>query len=230
MKTLLSAGVFALLFILSTSVKAQNMFIYKDKDGKILTQPQVDAMDKKHNGFLIVEFLRDDEPMIVRVTAPSPAEMKVIKEFRDEETAVLKKKWLGKPFPAFSMETLDDKMMSSKNLLGKKTVVFFWSKNDYGSLNQINNLNKMAISYKGKPVQFWAMTFEDSVLIREFLKKHTLSFTHLPNNFSFVMEKMGIMQTPVSMVIDSKGIIRFLTTSYQRNIDQVLAAEIAKIK
>lgn len=230
MKTLVTAWVFALLFTLSTSVKAQNMFIYKDKDGKILTQAQVDAMDKKHNGFLIVEFLRDDEPMIVRVTAPSPAEMKVIKEFRDEETAVLKKKWLGKPLPSFSMETLDGKTMSSKNLLGKKTVVFFWSKNDYGSLNQINNLNKMAISYKGKPVQFWAMTFEDSVLIREFLETHTLSFTHLPNNFSFVMEKMGIMQTPVSMVIDSKGIIRFLTTSYQRNIDQVLAAEIAKIK
>lgn len=229
MKSLVFASAFALLLGISCSSKAQNMFIYKDKNGKILTQAQVDELDRKHNGFLIIEFLRDEDPMMVQVIPPTADEMKVIKELRDLETAELKKKWLAKPLPDFSFETLDGKKRMPKDLLGMKTVLFFWSKNDYGSLNQIHALNAWAKNNKDQSVQFWAITFEDSVLITEFLKKHPLSFTHLPNNFSFVMEKMAIMQTPVCMLVDSKGIIRFLTTSTQRNIDQPLKAEMAKI-
>jgi hypothetical protein len=58
---------------------AQQMFIYKDKNGKTMTQAQVDALDKQYNGYLIIEFLSDEVPMVVQVSAPSANELKLIK-------------------------------------------------------------------------------------------------------------------------------------------------------
>ncbi len=208
---------------------AQQMFIYKDKNGKTMTQAQVDALDKQYNGFLIVEFLNDESPMVVQVSAPTANELKLIKDLREEETQVLKSKLLNKPLPAFALEGLSGKKLNNKNLLGKRTVLFFFSKNDYGSLSQLSRLHQFAQSQKDQ-AQFWAITFEDAVLIREFLKKYPLAYEIIPNSFSFVMQDLGIMQTPVSMVLDRKGLVKFLTTSTQRHIDLVLKAELAKIK
>lgn len=206
------------------------MFIYKDVKGKTLSQAQVDLLDKQFHGFLSMEIVEEGPPTIVQVTPPNSAEIKAIQKLRDEETAALKKKWIGKTLPAFSLKTLDSKTLTPKSLMGHATVLFFWSKSDYGSLNQLSAMNQLAQKYKGKPVQFWALTFEDPVLIKEFLKKRPLAFIHAPGDFSFVMEKMGIMQTPVSMMLDSKGVIRFLSTSTQKNIDELLSTEIAKMK
>lgn len=208
---------------------AQQMFIYKDKNGKIMTQAQVDALDKQYNGFLIVEFLSDEVPMVVQVSAPSANELKLIKDLREEETQLLKSKLLNKPLPAFDLEGLSGKKFSNKNLLGKRTVLFFFSKNDYGSLSQMSRLHQFAQSQKDQ-AQFWAITFEDAVLIKDFLQKHPLAYEIIPNSFSFVMQDLGIMQTPVSMVLDRKGMVKFLSTSTQRHIDLVLKAELAKIK
>ncbi len=208
---------------------AQQMFIYKDKNGKTMTQAQVDALDKQYNGFLIVEFLSDEEPLVVQVSAPTTNELKLIKDLREEETQVLKSKLLNKPLPAFALEGLSGKKFNNKNLLGKRTVLFFFSKNDYGSLCQLSRLHQFAQNQKDK-AQFWALTFEDTVLIREFLKKYPLAYEIIPNSFSFVMQDLGIMQTPVSMVLDRKGLVKFLTTNTQRHIDLVLKAELAKIK
>lgn len=223
------------LFILafmagSITLKAQSMFIYKDSKGKTLSQAQVDLLDKKNQGFLSMEILEDGKQIVVQVTPPSEQEIKMLKQLRQQETDDLKKKWLGKTLPDFSLETIDGKFLTPQNLPGHKTVLFFWSKSDYVSLNQLAGLNKLAASFKGKPVQFWAITFEDRVLIKEFLQKHRLAFIHAPGDVSFVMEKMGVMQTPAFMVLDSKGVIQFLSTSTQKNIDQLLSAEIAKIK
>lgn len=199
-----------LLFIGATnSLKAQNMFTYQDKNGKKLSQAQVDELNKKYQGFLSLEIVQDGPPTLVEVTPPTPQEMKAIRTFRDQETADLKKKWIGKMLPVFSFKSLEGKTLNPKSLQAHQTVFFFWSKNDYASLNQISALNKMRAAYKGKPVQFWAITFEDQVLIKEFLKDHFFSFTQIAGDFSFVMEKMGIMQTPVYLLLDSKGVVRF---------------------
>ena len=208
---------------------AQQMFIYKDKNGKTMTQAQVDALDKQYNGFLIVEFLSDEVPMVVQVSAPSANELKLIKDLREEETQLLKSKLLNKPLPALDLEGLSGKKFSNKNLLGKRTVLFFFSKNDYGSLSQMSRLHKFAQSQKDQ-AQFWAITFEDAVLIKDFLQKHPFAYEVIPNSFSFIMQDLGIMQTPVSIVLDRKGMVKFLSTSTQRHIDLVLKAELAKIK
>jgi peroxiredoxin len=210
------------------NLHAQTMFSYQDAKGKAMSQAQVDQLDKKYQGFLHMEIIEDGQPLLVQVSPPSAEEMKTLKKLRDEETAALVKKWLGKALPPFSFKTLDGKSLAPKNLLGHPTLLFFWSKSDYNSVNQLAAMNQMVKSFKGKPVQFWAITFEDQVLVKEFLKSHPLAFTQMPGNFEFVMQKMGIMQTPVSMILDSKGIIRFLTTSTQKNIHQTLTQQIAK--
>ncbi|MEY3679361.1 MAG: hypothetical protein RI924_1502 [Bacteroidota bacterium] len=229
MTSFIRVAIFFLWLYPFTQLSAQQMFVYKDKNGKALTQAQVDALDKKYNGFLIVEFLRDEEPMMVQISAPTAQELKVIRDLRAEETIQLQKKWMNKPLPVFSLENLSGKTRSNQDLLAKKTVVFFFSKNDYGSLSQWATLDQLAKQYKDK-AQFWAITFEDAVLIREFLNKHPLAYEIIPNSFSFVMQDLGIMQTPVSMILDSKGIVKFLTTNTQRRMDLVLKEELAKIK
>lgn len=95
------------------------MFIYKDAKGKIMTQAQVDSLDKQYGGFLIIEFLSDD-PLIVQVIPPNPQELKVIRELRENETAELKKKWLGKALPGFSFESLGKKKIWPRSAAGQK--------------------------------------------------------------------------------------------------------------
>ena len=204
------------------------MFIYKDAKGKIMTQAQVDSLDKQYGGFLIIEFLSDD-PLIVQVIPPNPQELKVIRELRENETAELKKKWLGKSLPPFNFESLNKKKYGPDQLLDKKTVIFFWSRNDYGSLNQLHAMNDMVRSNQDKEVQFWAVTFEDAVLVKEFLKKHPMNMEVMPNNFEFVMQELAIMQTPASMIIGRDGKVTYLSTSTQRDIDVILKSELAKI-
>lgn len=230
MKKVLFISVLAFMMAGTDTLKAQTMFTYQDAKGKVLSQAQIDQLDKKYQGFLSMEIVDEGPPMRVQVSPPSPEEMKMLQKLRQQETDELKKKWIGKSLPAFSITSLNGKILSNKALPGHPTVLFFWSKSDYASLNQLAALNKLAAGFKGKPIQFWAITFEDRVLIKSFLQKHALNFTHLPGDFTFVMEKMGIIQTPVFMILDTKGIIRFLSTSTQKNIDQLLTAEIAKIK
>lgn len=208
---------------------AQHMFIYKDAKGNILSQAQVDSLDKQYGGFLIIEFL-SDEPLIVQVIPPNSQELKAIRELRESETAELKKKWLGKTLPPFNFESLAKKKYSPDQLLGKKTVIFFWSRNDYGSLNQLQAMNELVRSNQEKELQVWAVTFEDAVLVKEFLKKHLMNMEIMPNNFEFVMQELAIMQTPVSMIVAPDGKVCFISTSTQRDIDGILKSELAKIK
>lgn len=219
--------VISIAVLFSSNISAQQMFTYKDAKGKILSQAQVDSLDKQYGGFLIIEFLSDD-PLIVQVIFPNPQELKAIRELRETETAELKKKWLGKTLPPFNFESLAKKKYGSDQLLGKKTVIFFWSRNDYGSLNQLQAMNDLVRSNQDKEVQFLAVTFEDAVLVKEFLKKHPMNMEILPNNFEWVMQDLAIMQTPVVMIVAPDGKVCFISTSSQRDIDRIIKAELTK--
>lgn len=228
MKTVLLS--LSLVVLGLANLHAQKMFSYQDVKGKPLSQAQVDQLEKQFQGFLGMEIIKEGNPLVVQVSTPSPQEWKYIQNLRHQELEALKKKWLGKPLPTFALQSLDNKVLVNKNLIGRKTLFFFWSKSNYVSLNQFASLTKLLSSFKGKPVQFWAITFEDKVLIKDFLKLHPFAFVHAPGDFSFVMEKMGIVQTPVFLLTDSKGIVRYLDISNDKNIGQRLATEIAKIK
>lgn len=215
-----------LIFLsMAQSVAAQS-FTYQDEKGTTLSKAQVDALDKKHHGFLGLEIVNEGPPVRVQVRAPSAAEWQTLQQLRQQETTALQKKWLGKTLPEFSLTSIGHKVFSNKHLLGYQTLLFFWSKSDYRSLAQLPALERLVTLYKGKPVQFWALTFEDAVLVKEFLTHRPFSFTQLPGNFSFVMEDLGIMQTPVFMVLDKKGIIRFISTDTEATIDRILAPEL----
>jgi peroxiredoxin len=217
-----------LLIFFSMTEIASAQVSYQDEKGKPLSQAQVDALDKKNHGFLSLEIVQEGQPMRVQVRPPSAAELQTLQKLRQQETAALQKKWLDKTLPNFTLSSTTDKLFTNKNLLGHATLLFFWSKADYRSIAQFAALSRLVASQKGKPVQFWALSFEDVVLVKDFLKQHSFPFTQLPGNFSFVMEDMGIMQTPVYMLLDSKATIKFISTDTQASIDQVLLPVLAK--
>ncbi|MFM6953514.1 MAG: TlpA family protein disulfide reductase [Sphingobacteriaceae bacterium] len=211
-----------------TEITSAQVVRYQDEKGKALSQAQVDALDKKNHGFLSLEIVQEGPPLRVQVRPPSAAELQTLQKLHQQETAALQKKWLDKSLPSFTLGSTSDKLFTNKNLAGHATLLFFWSKADYRSIAQFPALSRLVSSQKGKPVQFWALTFEDAVLIKDFLKQHPFPFTQLPGNFSFVMEDMGIMQTPVYMLLDTKAKIKFISTDTQANIDQVLLPVLAK--
>ena len=217
-----------LIFLTMTEITTAQVVRYQDEKGKALSQEQVDALDKKNHGFLSLEIVKEGTPMMVQVRPPSATELQTLQKLRQQETAALQKKWLDKNLPSFTLGSTSDKLFTNKNLAGHATLLFFWSKADYRSIAQLPALSRLVASQKGKPVQFWALTFEDVVLIKDFLKQHTFPFTQLPGNFSFVMEDMGIMQTPVYMLLDNKAKIKFISTDTQANIDQILLPVLAK--
>lgn len=216
------------IFLIMTEITTAQVVSYQDQKGKALSQAQVDALDKKCHGFLSLEIMQEGLPIMVQVRPPSSTELQNLQKLRQQETAALQKKWLDKTLPSFNLASTSDKIFNNKNLAGHATLLFFWSKTDYRSIAQFPALSRLVASQKGKSVQFWAFTFEDRVLIKDFLKKHPFPFTQLPGNFSFVMEDMGIMQTPVYMLLDNKAKIKFISTDTQPNIDKVLLPALAK--
>ena len=219
-----------LIFILliMTEITNAQVVSYQDEKGKALSHAQVNALDKKYHGFLSLEIVKEGTPMLVLVRPPSASELQTLQKLRQQETAALQKKWLDKTLPSFNLASTSDKIFTNKNLAGHATLLFFWSKADYRSIAQLSALSRLVASQKGKPIQFWALTFEDVVLVKDFLKQHRFPFTQLPGNFSFVMEDMGIMQTPVYMLLDNKAKVKFISTDTQANIDQVLLPALAK--
>ncbi len=216
------------IFLIMTEITTAQVVNYQDEKGKALSQAQVNALDKKNHGFLSLEIVKEGTPMQVQVRPPSATELQTLQKLRQQETAAVQKKWIDKTLPTFTLGSTSDKLYTNKNLTGHATLLFFWSKADYRSIAQLPALSRLVASQKGKPIQFWALTFEDVVLIKEFLKQYPFPFTQLPGNFSFVMEDMGIIQTPLYMLLDNKAKIKFISTDTQANIDQVLLPALAK--
>ena len=123
--------------------------------------------------------------------------------------AVGQEKLLNKPAPAFTLADVNGKIYSLSELKGKIVVLNFWFIACKPCVNEMARLNEIKARYDASKVVFLALSFDKKEAIQDFVKTHEFNYTLFPDAAK-VADKYNVYAYPASMVIDSKGIIRFI--------------------
>lgn len=116
---------------------------------------------------------------------------------------------VGTTFPQFTTTQLNNDSLSLTALQNKPFVLNFWFTKCGPCIDEMPLLNKVAASYAGRNIAFLSMTYDNPTTVQTFIKQHPFNFTHLVNAQTTISQ-LGIFSYPTTVVVDSKGIIRFV--------------------
>ncbi|WP_454803194.1 redoxin domain-containing protein [Mucilaginibacter phyllosphaerae] len=210
----------ALLFSISLSACAQQAKhpSYKLPDGKIVQADQLDSVNNSWGGRGYLMKHEKSDPGVIYI---SPMTDEFLKK-QDEEKAKLNA-LLNKPAPDFTLKDLTGKQWRLTELKGKTVVLNFWFTTCPACIQEMPELNQLAGSYKNHPVIFLALGRDDAIAIKRFLKVRPFAYTHLQNADS-VGDLYQVNSYPTSIVIDPKGIIRFVQVGGEDIKDRIATA------
>jgi len=136
---------------------------------------------------------------------------------------------LNKPAPAFTVIDMEGLPFCLDSLKGKIVVLNFWFTQCGGCIAEMAELNRLRKSYDGKDVIFLAITFDDTATINTFLSKKRFEYNIIPSAKKTCVD-YDIYGYPTSMVIDQKGVLRFINCSLDRDIKSQLNQAIAELR
>ena len=111
---------------------------------------------------------------------------------------------LGEAAPTFSVLDINNQEVDLSKLKGKLVFLNFWATWCGGCVAEIPELNKLVEKYKGKNIEFIAVSEEASARIAQFLEKRAFNFQQLPFA-AHIKNKYGARPMPRSVLIDGNG-------------------------
>jgi len=129
----------------------------------------------------------------------------------------------GEMLANFDLTDMEGKKLQLSDLKGKVVLINFWFINCPPCRMEMPDLNELKAEYKGKDVEFIAITFDGKNEINDFLKKIPFDYRILPNANQIIQE-YGIMGFPTSVVLDKTGKIVDSKMGGSMNIKEELKA------
>ena len=126
-------------------------------------------------------------------------------------------KLVGTPLPLGLLETANGNDFLIKTLIGKPSLLTFWSPRDVASTDEIAVLNQIRKKY-GDEVNFIALTHESPESVQEFLDRKKFYFKQIVHARSF-MDKLGIDDYPTTLFLDKRGIIRAVENGVPHHVN-----------
>lgn len=117
---------------------------------------------------------------------------------------------IGCNAPEFSAKTIDDVTISLSSLKGKVIVVNFWFESCAPCIADLPALNKLASEFKDREVVFVAFGRDADERIKKFLESKTFNYQHISRRYDLSYDYCVIAGWPMNMVIDQKGIVRYI--------------------
>lgn len=201
------------LFIGMHIANAQNQHVfYEDDNGNLIEQKQLDekiAMFKKvakqinEKGDVKITFsdtLTKGDSIIVKAKIDLTIDGKIISTSKEDKT---KDNLMGKKFPSFKLNNLQNAEISLDDYLGKPTMINFWFKNCAPCIDEMPALNQLQEKYKNQ-VHFVAITFNTKTEVVDFLKTHDFQFEHLVDAKTFC-DELSIEAYPYNLFLDASG-------------------------
>ena len=134
---------------------------------------------------------------------------------------------LNKPAPDFTLKDLTGKKWRLSQLKGKTVVLNFWFTTCPPCIQEIPDLNELTRTYQDGSVVFLGLGSDDAKTTKRFLKLHPFHYTLL-ENADVAGNLYKINSYPTSLVIDPKGIIRFIQVG-GKNIRRQIAGAVNQI-
>jgi peroxiredoxin len=173
-------------------------------DGKVLIANKLDSVEKAwgNRGFMMSH--DDKHPDEIHI---SPMTDEFLKAAAEKKANL--EKMLNQPAPDFSLTDITGKKWSLAALKGKTVVLNFWFTTCIPCIEEMPKLNDIKKQYSDAGVVFLAMGRDDSAAIKAFLKAHPFEYALIAKTTE-IGKAYHVSNYPTSMVIDPKGIIRFL--------------------
>ena len=134
-------------------------------------------------------------------------ELKESKAMQKAYDKTLEDKLCDKPCPEFALTDTDGKLWTSQSIKGKVTLINIWHIYSEPCIKEIPKLNELTKRYPG--ANFLSVTFNTPEQVNKVIMKNHSLFHQLPNAINFI-SKTGISVTPMSLLIDKEGKIRYV--------------------
>lgn len=129
---------------------------------------------------------------------------------------------VGDAAPAFALTTLDGKKISLDELKGKKPVMLvFWATWCPNCKAEVPAVNKIAAQFgpKGLAVIGINAGINDSAAkTRAYAERNRLAYDTAFDTNSIITRKYGVIGVPTIVMIDRRGVVRYLSSSVPDNL------------
>ena len=89
-------------------------------------------------------------------------------------------------------------------------------------------MNKLKKEFEGKPVEFFAVTWNNKNSLIKFLQNQKLNYKIIPNGKK-IIDKFKIQYYPYNIIIDQNGIVEYINDVLTFNIFKKIERKIKKL-
>jgi thiol-disulfide isomerase/thioredoxin len=151
-----------------------------------------------------------DEFTLVKMDEAAKARMK---NFRlpSDESGYIK---TGRKIELFSAKDIEGYKIRPKELEGKVVVLNFWFIACVPCMEEIPELNKIALSYANNPnIVFIAVALDDKEDLQKFVKTNPFAY-HIVDDGKEIADKYEIKNYPTSVILNKEGKVKLHTMGY----------------
>jgi thiol-disulfide isomerase/thioredoxin len=133
---------------------------------------------------------------------------------------------IGKPAPAFRLQTIDGRStISLDDCRGKVVIIDFWAS---WCAPCRQSLHKLAVlEAANSKVRLLAITVDDERKNAvEFLKRNGIKLTSLYDELKRVADRYSVPAMPSALIIDARGVVRFVHAGYSESEIEVMRKEV----
>jgi peroxiredoxin len=122
---------------------------------------------------------------------------------------------VGEPAPPLKIERLlrapQGSVANWQALKGKAVVLEFWDTRNTVCIEQIPHWNALVERFRGRPIQFIAVTYEDPDLLATFFKQRPMAGWIALDPARATFKAYGVDEAPQTVLVDAKGLIHGIT-------------------
>ena len=122
----------------------------------------------------------------------------------------------GKELPNYQFEDIVGHKYNNLNTKGKTIVLRCWFIHCTACIKEFPELNKLVDNYKNrKDILFVSLAYDNKQDLKRFLKIHKFNYEVVPNQQTYMTDRLMIPSFPTHIIIGKDGKIRKAVTKYQ---------------
>jgi len=203
-------------------------------NGEVLNMNKIDSISKSKMSHKYVQLFFSDTlnkkgAIVLKKLTDSEIKERN-KKFNDniENDKKNRREIKGKLVENLNLTDLEGKVYTLEDLKGKIVVLNFWFTKCAPCVKEIPDLNKMIQKYGTEKVAYFAITFDNNALIDEFLKKHQVDFTIIPEDKKTI-DQFNISFYPTNIVLDKEGKVVFVNDFFMKDMVEDMNKLIKKL-